>query len=328
MLGIVIRGQEFDVLDAEDGWRKVAFGNREGWIKEQYLESLQKPLGILNVTVNTLNVREKASIDAQLLGQVFNGEEYKILKLSREWIQIEYKGKEGWVYSAHIKPNEIIRDNVTVIADDVNLRSGPSTKDKVADTLKKGTKLTYKGNQNGWVRVETEDGEEGWILYNLIEANGVVIPRPRPTTPRSTTQTMSRGETTTDRNTELRTRITNYARGFLGTRYVWGGTSPNGFDCSGLTVYVYKNFGIHLNRVASDQARQGRWVAKENLRPGDLVFFATDGGSYLSHVGIYLGGGNMIHASGGQFRAGQIRISPINSGYFAQTYMTARTFLD
>jgi N-acetylmuramoyl-L-alanine amidase len=323
ILGIVIKDQEFNVLETKDEWHKVEFGTREGWIRERNLEPLRKSLGILEVTVDTLNVRTKASIEGELLGQIFNGEAYQILKLSGEWIQIEYKEKEGWIYAAHIKPNEPLRDNITVIVEDVNLRMGPSTSHKVLDTLKKGTQLTYRGNQNGWVHVETQSGEEGWVLYSLLEANGVVIPRPRPTE-----NTVSRGGSITDRNTDLRTRITNYARGFLGTRYVWGGTTPNGFDCSGLILYVYRNFGISLNRVASDQARQGRWVAKENLRPGDLVFFATDGGTYLSHAGIYIGGGNMIHASGGQFRAGEVRISPINSGYFAQTYVTARTFLD
>lgn len=83
-----------------------------------------------------------------------------------------------------------------------------------------------------------------------------------------------------------------YAAKFLGVRYVWGGNTPNGFDCSGFTKYVYSHFGVHLNRVAIDQAKQGVHISKADLRPGDLVFF----GSPIHHVGIYVGNNSFIHA--------------------------------
>jgi peptidoglycan DL-endopeptidase CwlO len=87
-------------------------------------------------------------------------------------------------------------------------------------------------------------------------------------------------------------RLVVYAAKFLGVRYVWGGTTPSGFDCSGFTKYVYAHFGIKLNRVSRDQARQGTRISKANLRPGDLVFF----GSPIHHVGIYVGNNSFIHA--------------------------------
>jgi peptidoglycan DL-endopeptidase CwlO len=83
-----------------------------------------------------------------------------------------------------------------------------------------------------------------------------------------------------------------YAANFLGTKYVWGGTTPRGFDCSGFTKYVFAHFGINLNRVSGDQAKQGTYVTKANLQPGDLVFF----GSPIHHVGIYVGNNSFIHA--------------------------------
>lgn len=87
-------------------------------------------------------------------------------------------------------------------------------------------------------------------------------------------------------------RLIVYAAKFLGTPYIWGGTTPRGFDCSGFTKYVYAHFGINLNRVSRDQAQQGTNVTKENLRPGDLVFF----GNPIHHEGIYVGNNSFIHS--------------------------------
>lgn len=90
--------------------------------------------------------------------------------------------------------------------------------------------------------------------------------------------------------------IIDIAQQFLGVPYVWGGSSPNGFDCSGFVQYVYAQRGIQLPRTADIQATAGRPVSKAELQPGDLVFFAGDYVN-ISHVGIYVGNGQMIHAS-------------------------------
>jgi cell wall-associated NlpC family hydrolase len=101
--------------------------------------------------------------------------------------------------------------------------------------------------------------------------------------------------------------VVNYATNFLGTPYVWGGTSPSGFDCSGFTQYVYRHFGVNLPRVASDQQQVGYNVSISDLRPGDLVFV----GYPAHHVGIYVGNGYMIHAP----QTGDVvKLSPIRSG--------------
>lgn len=87
------------------------------------------------------------------------------------------------------------------------------------------------------------------------------------------------------------TRAARLARRWLGTPYVWGGSSPRGFDCSGLTSFVYRRLGVTLPHNAAAQWSVGRPVARNRLRPGDLVFF-----SGLGHVGLYVGRGRMIHA--------------------------------
>lgn len=85
------------------------------------------------------------------------------------------------------------------------------------------------------------------------------------------------------------------AESYIGVPYVWGGTTPKGFDCSGFVQYVYRQMGISINRVAADQANNGYYVAKEDLQPGDLVFFKKAGRA-IHHVGMYVGNGQYIHA--------------------------------
>lgn len=89
------------------------------------------------------------------------------------------------------------------------------------------------------------------------------------------------------------------AKSFLGTPYVWGATGPSAFDCSGFTQWVFRDVGITIPRVSRDQARVGQYVPYENLQRGDLIFFETkkQHPGMVSHVGIYLGHGNFIHAS-------------------------------
>jgi hypothetical protein len=112
------------------------------------------------------------------------------------------------------------------------------------------------------------------------------------------------------------------ARRFLGLQYMWAGTSGFGFDCSGLTYTVYKQFGVELPRDAADQAGAGRPVAASDLRPGDLVFFAFDG--TVDHVGIYAGDGLMLDAP---HTGAAIEVVPMWSPGLSPYYAGARRYI-
>lgn len=110
------------------------------------------------------------------------------------------------------------------------------------------------------------------------------------------------------------------AKSYKGVPYVWGGTSPSGFDCSGFTHYVMLQNDIIIARTASSQYNYGYWVSKSQLKPGDLVFFSTYK-TGPSHVGIYVGNDQFIHASSG---AGYVTISNLSKAYYTQRYLGAR----
>lgn len=113
----------------------------------------------------------------------------------------------------------------------------------------------------------------------------------------------------------------------LGTPYVWGGEDPeSGFDCSGLTQFVYREItGLELPRTAREQRREGSDISKKELQPGDLVFFATRGRRGVSHVGIYIGQNQFVHAP---TRGSTVRVDSLDNKYWSRHYVTARRYIE
>ena len=182
----------------------------------------------------------------------------------------------------------------------LRLREGPGTMYNTILIMPKGHSFRIIGYENGWLQ-GVYNGRVGWAFADYVIVRS---------------EEVSRG------GSPLGYRIAEKAKEYLGTRYVYGGCTPSGFDCSGLTYYVYGQFGYKLNRTAAGQATQGVYVSKANLQPGDLVMFAGVGGKgTINHVGIYVGNNEFIHAT----RPGStVRITSLNSTYYLQRYATAR----
>lgn len=118
--------------------------------------------------------------------------------------------------------------------------------------------------------------------------------------------------------------IVNEARQFLGLPYLWAGTASYGFDCSGFTMRLYQSQGVSIPRDADEQAAAGMKISRQDLQPGDLVFFAANNGSgQIHHVGLYIGGGMMIHSPNSK---SSVRIDAVDSGSYGKEYWGARRY--
>lgn len=188
-----------------------------------------------------------------------------------------------------------------VTATQLNVRTGPSTSYSIMHVLWQGNRTKVIGEAQGFYKIMLSDGRVGWVSKTYLKLD------------------ISEAQ-------QKINIVVSTAKSLLGTPYVWGGESPSegGFDCSGFTQYVYKAAGYSLNRVSTDQATQGVYVSKANLQPGDLVFFSLAGDGRISHVGIYIGDGKMIHSP----KTGDVvKTTDITTSYWQTYYVTARRII-
>ena len=203
-----------------------------------------------------------------------------------------------------------------------NLRDKGDKAGALVTQLQINTEVTVMSEENGWAYVEV-NGKKGYISTSLLSTTKQETSRSLLNSRETTTTTAStaKAATPTDSGTSSGTgsSVVSYANQFIGCRYVYGGTTTAGFDCSGFTQFVYKNFGVNLNRTAAAQYSNG--TAVTDLQAGDLVMFGKSG---INHVGIYIGGGTFIHAAN---PSKGVTTDSLNSGYYNNNYVGARRIL-
>jgi len=194
---------------------------------------------------------------------------------------------------------------------------------RLAESLQsQGLEATYYASAKGLYRVRFGNFPTKEAARSRAEAlrSSGVIQEFYLAAPEETTQARPRPEDAE----EVRANLVETARSYLGVPYLWGGASAQGFDCSGLTMSVYRLNGLQLPRSSRDQYEAGSPVGLDELRPGDLLFFATSGSGRVSHVGLYAGDGSFIHAPSRGRTISQERLS---DAYYQRTFVGARTYL-
>ena len=251
-------------------------------------------------TGSALRMRAEASTSSDIVTTLDKSVAVAILDDTTDgWFKVAYNGKTGYVSADYLRVDQ---DNVfetygRVNGDGVNVRADASTDAEILASVDTGTIVTINGLVDGWYDVTCQYGTEGYIRSDFLDL-----------TKESTTSASSCSG------------IVDTAMQHLGTRYVYGGASPKGFDCSGFTMYVYSQHGYSLPHTATGQWQSGlgsRVYSIGELQPGDLVFFndpSRNAGKACFHAGIYVGGGQFIHSSSS--RSNGVIISDLISGYY------------
>lgn len=264
--------------------------------------------GAGTVSVSSLNVRTEPSTTSPIATTLKKGDIVVLLDSpGGEWYHINIKGTIGYVaaqYISNVRTAENFSASGILTGTDIRLRDTPSTSGSVLGTYSDGTALSVIGINNGWYKVVFED-KTGYIRSDFIELKTGSVTALAPS------------------SDNIGQKIADYAQQFIGLSYVYGAASPNvGFDCSGLTSYVYKQFGYAISRTASRQYKNnGVSVSKTELQPGDLVFFSSNGGKSVTHVGLYYGDGKFVNASTGSVG---VILSSLDSSYYQRVYFGAK----
>lgn len=240
----------------------------------------------------------------EIISTLSQGTKIAILSNSTSWYKIAVNGQEGYVSGEYVRGaanGDFALGKGTVVCNDsVNLRSAPGTSSSIITSMKNGSAVTGLGVHKGWFKV-SYNGTIGFMHPDYIKFG--------------LTSSASNGSSSAVATSSSRQAILNYAAKFLGTPYVYGGSTPSGFDCSGFTSYVFNNNSFSIPRVAQSQFDATARVSMSDLLPGDLVFFGGSTSS-ISHVGIYTGNSQFIHSP----HTGDVVKYDSLSGYYATRF--------
>lgn len=288
------------------------------------------------------------AINATNIIEVKANQEVTIIETINNWVCIQAGNTKGWIRSEKLKvkaeqkveekqeeteteQEEKNEAEVTVqetkiktqfiASETVNLRKEPNTSSEIVSKLSLNMAVDVYSEEGGWSKVKVS-GKEGYISSSLLSdkkketSRAAETPRTNESTSTQTTETTT--TTSSAPASQNGGSVVETAKSYIGSSYVYGASGPSSFDCSGFTSYIYKQYGVSLNRTAAGQYSNGTAVSKDELQPGDLVMFGKSG---INHVGIYIGGGQMVHAAN---PSRGVTTDTINSGYYYNNYVGAR----
>ncbi|HIW48469.1 MAG TPA: SH3 domain-containing protein [Firmicutes bacterium] len=319
VIGAADEGQEVEILSSSNGWYQVDIeGLGTAYISSDYVQVAGQ---VGTVTGSNVNVRSGADTGSSVVGTVNQGDTVTITSESGDWYCIRrLNGDTAYVSKQYVScenPSVTtasafsqVQNTYAMVTSPtgLHLRSSASTSSNSKGVLEYNEVMNVLESNGSWLKVKTVDGVEGYVSAEfVVTRNGEM--------PSRSSSGSAKGE-----------QIVAYAEQFIGTPYSWAGTSlTSGVDCSGFVYSVMKEFGISLNRSSSSMASNGVAVDRSQLQPGDLVFFDTTNATnqgYISHVGIYMGNGKIIHSSSGS--AWGVTINSLSEPYYDMRYVTAR----
>lgn len=283
-----------------------------------------------------VNVRISASVDSEIVGKIYNNCAATIISQEGEWYKIQSGNVSGYIKSeffltgdaAEQKAIEVGFVHATVNTMTLNVRESQAAEGRILTQLPEGGVFDVIEYGDGWVYLNVDNDIQGWVSMEFVnidvkfdtaitleeerikleeearlakEAQAAEAKARQAQAAKTKAQSQASESTNITYDTSslaaIRQAVVAYAMQFQGNPYVYGGSSlTNGTDCSGFTMSVYSYFGYSLNRTSASQSSNGVSVSYDSLLPGDLLFY-SNGGSGIGHVALYIGNGQIIHAS-------------------------------
>ena len=336
-LGLVSVDTEIKIEKEINNWLQITVGSNTGWILKA------------NVNINQPSTPQ-VEVPEATEPTVAEPEKTEPETTQPEKTEPEVsKSEPEPAKKDETKPQEYTRKVAYISTDTARVRAKAGG--KILGNLDLNDEITIIGEDGDWYKITCSEYPEGYVSKKLVSTQKVSsrssneeraqenttevqentqpatpvatpTPTPAPTPEPEPTPTPAPAPQPAPAPSNKGAEVVAYAKGFLGCRYISGGTSPNGFDCSGFTQYVYSHFGYSLSRVASAQNSNGVAVDRNNLQPGDIVVFLDNGKSKIGHVGIYIGDGNFVHAANP--KRGVVIDNLNSNSYYNQRYVSAR----
>lgn len=314
VVGKFYRGNVGTIVEKGEEWSVVASGNAYGYVHNDYLlfgEAAEAYIEsncdqVAKVATETLNVRAEKSTESDILTLTDEGSTFTILGNDNGWVTVALDEEQvGYVSSDYVYIDYVYETAVTIEEEQAAIAAAEAEAAAAAQAAADAA-AAQAAQQQQTTQAPTTQAP-------TTQAPTTEAPKQEAAT--STDIKVSDGDTskeTVQQESSGTTgqAIANYAVQFVGNPYVYGGTSlTNGADCSGFVQSVYKHFGYSLPRTAASQAGAGKQVSVDNLQPGDLLFYHSYG-----HVAIYIGGGQVVHASNAKtgIKISSYNYSPIN----------------
>ena len=249
-------------------------------------------LGMSVISSGNLNIRQEASTDSEVVGILTNHNACELLEDAGDWYKVTSGKVTGYVSKQYLVigdeaeaiAEQEIKTVATVNTETLNVRAEKSTEAAVLSQVGNSEAFTVNSVADGWVEISVDDS------VGYISQDYVTLAQALPTA--KTIEQVKYGDGVSD----VRASVVSYALQFVGNRYVWGGTSlENGVDCSGFTMRILGKYGISLPHSSRAQPSYGTKISASEAKPGDLFFYGS--GRSISHVAIYIGNGQIVHAS-------------------------------
>ena len=294
-------------IDSEDvvtitgiynGWYEVVLDDGVGYVLSDLVDPTadipdEKIYDYVVIDVNGANLRTSADASSEKVDMLYGSSLCTLLEEVGDWYKVQYGNTVGYVSCDLVSTTNDASDGSTGIKTYNTVVAEQEAARKAAE---EAARKAAAANKNNYSSSSSSSSSSG------------------------SSSSSSSGSYNPTYNSYGSGSILSVAQNYLGVPYVWGGTSPSGFDCSGFTQYVFRQCGYSINRTADAQYYNGSYVSYDNLQAGDLVFFSnTYSSAGITHVGIYMGDGNFIHAANGG-----VKITSLSSSYYSSRYYGAR----